>query len=125
MQKLRAFRAKLGAVAGWVFHGERKPDQPMDRHLFDKWLSAAERKAKPPKLTRGLWDPYRRKWATERKHFPIADVAAAGGWKDIETLLRCYSQAHEQTMTMLRVLSEPRKLTARRAEEGHASPSSA
>jgi len=27
----------------------------MDRHLFDKWLSAAEKKAKLPKLDGGLW----------------------------------------------------------------------
>ena len=31
----------------------------MDRRLFDKWLVEAEKKAKLPKLTGGLWHPYR------------------------------------------------------------------
>ena len=41
-------------------------------------------------------------------HWPLADVAAVGGWKDIETLLKCYSQADR--VTMLGVMSEPKKL---------------
>ncbi len=52
--------------------------------------------------------PYRRKWATERKHLSLKDVAAAGGWKDVETLLTCYQQPDPQTL--LAVMSEPRKL---------------
>lgn len=76
--------------------------------FIDKWLSYAERDAKLPKLVGGLWHPYRRKWAMERKHFPLADVAAVGGWKDIETMLRCYSQADRATM--LGVMSAPKKL---------------
>ena len=33
-----------------------------------------------------------------RKHHPLKDVAAAGGWKSEETLLRCYQQPDEATM---------------------------
>src|SRR5437867_4035256 len=44
-------------VTGWIFAGERRLDQPMDRHLFDKWLYVAEKKAKLPKLEGGLWHP--------------------------------------------------------------------
>jgi hypothetical protein len=51
---------------------------------------------------------YRRKWATERKHLPLRDVAEAGGWLDTRSLEQCYQQADEQTM--LAVVSEPRKL---------------
>jgi hypothetical protein len=36
-------------------------------------------------------------------------VAAAGGWKDVGTLLTCYQQADRQIM--LAVMSEPRKVT--------------
>ncbi|HVT40513.1 MAG TPA: hypothetical protein VHE78_15830 [Gemmatimonadaceae bacterium] len=63
--ELQSFRRRLGAVGGLIFGGERKSDQPMDRHLFDKWLVVAEKKAELPKLRGGLWHPYRRKWATE------------------------------------------------------------
>jgi hypothetical protein len=41
---------------------------------------------------------FRRKWATERKTYPLKDVAAAGGWSDVHTLLTCYQQPDEQTL---------------------------
>lgn len=51
---------------------------------------------------------YRRKWATERKHLPLKDVAEAGGWLDTRSLEQCYQQADETTL--LQVVSERRKL---------------
>ena len=108
VEELRRFQLQLSAVAGWMFPGERKPTQPMDRHLFDKWLCVAERAAGLPKLVGGLWHPYRRKWATERKACSIKDVAFAGGWKDVETLLTCYQQPDDETV--LAVMAEPKKL---------------
>lgn len=106
--ELRSFRRRLGAVGGWVFAAEQNPETPMDRHLFDKWLALAERDAKLPKLDGGLWHPYRRKWATERKHLSLTDVAAAGGWKDTDTLITCYQAPDSKTL--LAVMSEERKL---------------
>jgi len=64
-----------------------------------------------PKLDGGLWHAYRRKWAIERKHLPLKDVAAAGGWKDVNTLLEVYQQADEESV--LAVTSETRKLRER------------
>lgn len=89
---------QLGTSTGWMFTRESDGAASMDRHLFDKWLAAAERDAKLPKLQGGLWHPYRRKWATERKHLPLKDVAAAGGWQDVETLLECYQQPDHDTL---------------------------
>src|ERR1035437_1622951 len=106
--ELKCFRTQIGTRSAWIFAGERIPEQPMDRHLFDKWLLVAEKRAGLPKLKGGLWHPYRRKWATERKHHALVDVAAAGGWKDVATLLTCYQQA--DTDAMLAVMSEPRKV---------------
>jgi hypothetical protein len=54
---------------------------------------------------------YRRAWATARKHLPLKDVAAAGGWKSTETLLRCYTQTDEETI--LAVVMEPQKCVQR------------
>ena len=34
-----------------------------------------------------------RLWATERKHVPVQDVAAAGGWNSVETVRQLYQQA--------------------------------
>ncbi len=62
-----------------------------------------------PKQNGSLWHAYRRKWATERKHLPDVDVAAAGGWTDTATLKLAYQQADEATM--YRVVSEPYQLS--------------
>ena len=51
---------------------------------------------------------FRRKWATERKHLPIQDVAAAGGWKNVSVVQDIYQQADVETM--YRVVSEPVEL---------------
>lgn len=107
-EELRDFRRRLGAVGGWVFARQSDSVNPMDRHLFDRWLRVAEKKAGVPKLDGGLWHPYRRKWATERKQHPLRDVAEVGGWKDTETLLTCYQQPDSETL--LSVMSEPHKL---------------
>jgi integrase len=106
--ELRQFQRLLGAIQGWVFSAERNPAAPMDRHLFDRWLAYAEKKATLPKLVGGLWHPYRRMWATARKHLPIVDVAAAGGWKDTATLLKCYQQPTNDGL--LAVMSGGRKV---------------
>lgn len=79
--------------------------------LFDRWLSFAERKAKLPKLDGSLWYAYRQKWAIERKGLPLKDVAAAGGWKDVNTLLEVYQQSDEESV--LAVTSVTLKLRER------------
>jgi len=106
--EIQQFRKQLCAVGGFLFARESDGAAPMDRHLFDKWLLVAEQKAGLPKLIGGRWHPYRRKWATERKDRSLKDVAAAGGWKDTETLLRCYQ--HPDADTLLAVMEEPKKL---------------
>jgi integrase len=98
IEELKRLRREIQAVGGLVFPADRDPLKPMDRFLWDKWLLIAEREAQLPKLEGGLWHPYRRMWATARKGLPPKDVAAAGGWADIETLLKCYQQADEETV---------------------------
>ena len=64
------------------------------------------------KLDGSTWPhAYRRKWATERKHLPLVDVAAAGGWKGERMLLGIYQQPDLDTM--LAVMAEPRKVSDR------------
>jgi hypothetical protein len=87
-------------------------DQSWHRSEFDIALRKAEREAEIEPLPGGLWHPYRRKWATERKALPLSDVMAAGGRKDTQTLLTCYQHADEETM--LRVMEAPVKLVSRR-----------
>lgn len=109
VEELRTFQQKLGAVGGWMFPSQKDSTQPIRRDVLRSHVGALERHAKLPKLEGGLLHPYRRKWATERKHLPLKDVAAAGGWQDEGTLLTCYQQADRETM--LAVMCEPRKVT--------------
>jgi hypothetical protein len=95
---VRHFQRELGVVGGYVFSAPKAKDGITDRHQFDKWLNVAEVKAELPKLDGSLWHAYRRKWAIERKHLPLKDVAAAGGWKDVNTLLEVYQQSDEESV---------------------------
>ncbi len=45
-----------------------------------------------------LWHAIRRKWATERKGYPVKDVMQAGGWLDEATLVASYQHADPNTV---------------------------
>ena len=58
----------------------------------------AEQHAGLEKLKGGRWHPYRRMWATARAHLPLKQVAIAGGWRDVETLVKCYQQPDRDSL---------------------------
>ena len=88
-----------------LFPQVRRPERPMNTTELYQWFAAAERAAGLEKLAGGVWHAYRRKWAKERKHLPVKDVMAAGGWEDIDTFLNSYNEPDEDTM--LAVMEEP------------------
>jgi hypothetical protein len=92
----------------YLFPAQADATQPVRYELASKWLRRAERRAKVPKHRGSLWHAYRRKWATERKHLPIQDVMAAGGWSDPTCLQTIYEQPDDATL--YRVVSEPAEL---------------
>ena len=91
---------RVGAAC--LFPSPRNDVRPIRRDLAGRWLIRAEKLAELPKLAGGVWHPYRRLWATERKDLPDADVAAAGGWRDTRALKMSYQQA--DPATVLRVV---------------------
>jgi integrase len=110
--ELRAFRVRVtSAFSGLMFPSHSDPAKAVSRDSFGHWLAEAEGKAKLTKLDGSLWHAYRRAWATTRKHLPVVDVAAAGGWSDITTLLKCYQHADHDTL--LEVMSHPKKIMER------------
>ena len=104
----RILRERPGKGEAPLFPSPGDPRRPMTRHLADKWLRKAERLAGLAPQNGSLWHAYRRKWATERKHHPDVDVAAAGGWKSVQSLKTAYQQADPETM--LRVVLNPNEL---------------
>ena len=106
MERIQSERPGIGAAP--LFPSPEDPQQPMTRHLADKWLRKGEKLAGLPSQRGSLWHAYRRKWATERKHLSDVDVVEAGGWKTTLTLKTAYQQADAETM--LRVVLEAGEL---------------
>ena len=87
---------RLGDVP--LFPAPKDPENSIRHDTMGRWLMKAETLAGAPKLKHGRWHPYRRLWATERKHLPDKDVAAAGGWRSEEALKLSYQKADPDTM---------------------------
>ena len=104
----RVLRERPGIGRGHLFPSPGDPTKSITRHLADKWLREAEALAELEHQRGSLWHAYRRKWATERKHLPNTDVAAAGGWADTQALKRSYQ--HADADTMLKVVLEASEL---------------
>jgi integrase len=96
LDRIQAERPGIGAA--YIFPSPADPAKPIEYGLASEWLRRAEKLAGLSKLERGIWHPYRRSWATARKHLPLADVAAAGGWKSTQTLTKYYQQPDDATI---------------------------
>lgn len=111
LERIIAARPGIGSLP--LFPSLRDRAKPMSSKTADEWLVEAEELAKVEKQDGGLWHPYRRGWATKRKHLPDVDVAAAGGWKRIEVMKQSYQQADDETLRT--VVNEPARLEERKA----------
>ena len=87
-----------GLQRGYLFPCPTSADRPVTKTLAGKWLRRAEGLAKLEPQEGSAFHAYRRGWATARKHLPLPDVAAAGGWKGTVALQRSYLHPDEQTM---------------------------
>ena len=96
LREARNLQRAIGSAP--VFPAPKDPTRPCDRHLLDNWLRRAFPKAEVKPEQGGLWHTLRRKWATERKGYPVKDVAVAGGWRDERTILTSYQQADAATV---------------------------
>jgi hypothetical protein len=84
----------------WLFPGELTPENAVDISKVSKLLRKAYSQAGLETLRGGLWHPWRRKWATERKGMPLKDVAKAGNWKTSSIVL-LYQQSEEETLNQV------------------------
>jgi len=95
-----------------VFPAPRNPTKPCGRHLLDNWLRNGYRLAGMTPQPRGMWHSLRRKWATERKGYPVKDVAFAGGWRTERTVLSSYQQVDAETVRQV-VLHPTQRIVSR------------
>jgi integrase len=96
LEQLRRERPGVGEAL--LFPGPNVSTKPVTVGIASKWLRRAEQLVGLTPLPGGAFHPFRRKWATERKHLSLKDVAAVGGWTDTQTLTKCYQAADEETM---------------------------
>jgi integrase len=96
LQKHRKERPGVGD--GWIFPAPLDDSKPCSRHLVRTWWRRGEKLAGiPPQSLRG-WHSLRRKFATDLKGTPLKDLCSLGGWKEPQTVLKCYQQPDEDTM---------------------------
>jgi len=108
LETLRRERMAIGLAAVLLFPSVNDATKPVTYRTATDWLRAAEKLADLEPLPHGAWHPFRRRWTSERKHLPLVDVAAAGGWVETTTLQRCYVSADEETLET--VVLTPRRL---------------
>lgn len=90
-----------------------KPPTSWTRFHARALLARAETAAGLEPIDGGDWHPFRRAWATSRKHLPTRDVAALGGWSDLRSLETCYQRT--DAATLLAVALDTTKLRERKA----------
>lgn len=101
---LLALRPVDAKPEDWVFPAPHDQSKAVGRRTFYGWLVDAYELAGLEPEPGSLWHALRRAWATRRKGYPVADIAAAGGWKD-ERSLRSYLKADPETVR--KVVLEP------------------
>lgn len=72
--------------------------EEISRHLARDWLERAQVAAGLP-LERGRgFHAFRRQFASELRHIPLRDLCDLGGWKDLNTIFKCYQRPNEDSM---------------------------
>lgn len=94
----RALEQRPGIGSAYLFPAPMDRSKPLPRHTANLWLARAEELIGLQPLKGGIWHPYRRMWATERKHLPLPDVAKAGGWRNERTMQLAYQHADDRTV---------------------------
>ena len=62
------------------------------------WWDRTETAAGIARVPGRGWHSLRRKFATELKGASLNDLCALGGWKDHNTILKCYQQPDPEAM---------------------------
>lgn len=92
-----ARRERPSVGDAWIFASPGTINEP-SRHLFRDWWVRMEKIAELAHAPGRGWHSLRRQFATELKHTPLRDLCHLGGWKDPQTVLKCYQKADEATM---------------------------
>lgn len=110
--ELQTARRQAGHIEdGWVFPSPTNPEQPVRRDVLRDAWQKLEKLAKLERVAGRGWHSLRRKFATDRQDQPLKALCRAGGWKDHNTVMKCYIQPDEETLRAV-VERRPIKLAA-------------
>lgn len=93
-----AQRVGKGIGDAWVFPSPEDSTRLCSSSIMRDWMERGVKKVGLGPEMRYGWHSLRRQFATDLKNIPLADLCALGGWKDPNTILKCYTQPDEQTM---------------------------
>ena len=94
----------------WILPSPKDAKKPCSRNILRDWWQRAEALAGVSHEPGMGWHSLRRKFATELKHIPLKDLCHLGGWKEPQTILKCYQRA--DTATMKEALSTRKRLVS-------------
>jgi hypothetical protein len=94
----------------WIFAAPGNGMEPVSRHLWRDWWQRGEALAEIAHQPGMGWHSLRRKFATEMKETPLKDLCYLGGWKEPQTILKCYQRA--DTATMKKALANRTRLVS-------------
>lgn len=93
-------RSSVADAGNWVFPAPTTPSEPLSRHLARDWWERTEAAAGVARVPGRGWHSLRRKFATELKGASLKDLCALGGWKDHNTVLKCYQEPDPKAMRL-------------------------
>ena len=101
-----ARRANPGNGDGPVLPAPQDPSKCVSRPRAYVWWKRAERLAGLERRRGRGWHSLRRKFASDLMDLPLKVLCELGGWKEVQTVLRCYQKADD---TQLRKALESRR----------------
>ena len=107
---------------GWVLPSPSDLERSCSRNIMRDWWNLAQERAGLGDVPRLGWHSLRRKFANDLRHVPLKDLASLGGWKDTQTLLKCYLKEDEQAMVKAlqsRRAPQTRRLAGKEEQEGN------
>jgi len=98
-EAFHAAQREAGRIGdGWVFPSPTDPEKPVRRDVLRDAWQKLEKLAKLDRVPGRGWHSLRRKFATDRQDQPLKALCSAGGWKDHNTVMKCYIQPDEKTL---------------------------
>lgn len=98
VETVSAYLRSSGRIGdAFMFPGSGGADS-LDKQMAGYYLRRAEKLAGLPHVRRGGWHAFRRAWAHRRKDLSALDVAAVGGWFDLQALQDAYQSSDAERM---------------------------